>query len=155
MPDRILIEARNRLNDNIDDQTVPAASSRSQIPRDESSNDEGDDDDDDDDDDEADGEDEDEEEAEVRPADHSPANATTKGKGKKPRKEVARVKVTESDLREMAKYWAERDASWDSYRSVSARWAEFAKIVRTLAKRSPVKAVSFNSLRFCRIRKGR
>ncbi len=151
MPDRILIEARNRLNDNIDDQTVPAASSRSQITRDESSNDEGDDDDDD----EADGEDEDEEEAEVRPADHSPASATTNGKGKKPRKEVVRVKVTESDLREMAKYWAERDAKWYSYRSVSARWKDFSKTVRIAATRSPVKAVSFTPLRFCRTRKGR
>ncbi|KAI0719645.1 hypothetical protein C8T65DRAFT_636020 [Cerioporus squamosus] len=120
LPDRILIEARNR--EWPDSQTAPTAPAP-----DGPSDEEGEEDEDGEGEGEA-----DEEEAEDRHAGHpadrpSAGDAPNSGKGKTTRKHIVRLRVTESDLRAMAKYMAEKEAVWDSYPSQCACWEEFAR----------------------------
>ncbi|RPD67267.1 hypothetical protein L226DRAFT_131941 [Lentinus tigrinus ALCF2SS1-7] len=96
LPDRILIEARNR--------ELAAA-------QDESSEDEEGDDD----------------QGDVEETEDPSTGRLLNGEGKDQRKHIVRLKVTDDDLRAMARYMVEKHAVWKSYPSQSACWEEFAR----------------------------
>ena len=130
MPDRILIEARNKAR--ADSQNAVDAISAGQD--DDSNSAENDNDDvgaeDNAEQDENDGswekEGQEDEEDETAEQPH-----LGNGQGKKTQKRMARrrITVTESDIRAMARYRADKDAVWDDYPSYYACWEEFAKQV--------------------------
>ena len=130
MPDRVLIEARN--NARAESQNAVDPTSAGQDDDSNSAEDDNDDEGAEDDAEQNENDDSWEKEGQGDEEDETAEQPHLgNGQGKKTQKRMARrrITVTESDIRAMARYRADKDAVWDDYPSYYACWEEFAKQV--------------------------